>query len=315
MMRTCSLLHSFFFPTLSSTNLKHQMISSHKSTSNTNCINTQQTEPFDQQQPKFKSCSCSCGGLGRRHFIGVSSGALLLPTFPSFASDLLPSHSKDMLNRIHPPKPDWYEEFFALAMEKSMKSYEAEIAGYKANLFTELRGKSKVLELGIGTGPNLSYYAGDGDVSVFGIDPNKRMEKYAQEAAASAGLSSSNFIFTQAVAEALPVNDASMDAVIGTLVLCSVKDIQLALQEVKRVLKPGGLYIFIEHVAAKDGTTLRLMQKVFDPLQQLVSDGCHLTRETGKYISQAGFSDININMTYLSNASLISPHVYGIASK
>ncbi|KAF5197276.1 Methyltransferase-like protein 7b [Thalictrum thalictroides] len=222
---------------------------------------------------------------------------------------------QDMLNRIHPPKPDWYEEFFALAMEKSMKSYEAEIAGYKAKLFTKLRGKSKVLELGIGTGPNLSYYAGDGGVSVFGIDPNKRMEKYARAAATSAGLSSSKFIFTQAVAEALPVNDASMDAVIGTLVLCSVKDVQLALQEVKRVLKPGGFYIFIEHVAAKDGTTLRFMQKVLDPLQQLVSDGCHLTRETGKYISQAGFSDINTNMAYLSNASLISPHVYGIASK
>ncbi|MQL80793.1 hypothetical protein Taro_013240 [Colocasia esculenta] len=54
----------------------------------------------------------------------------------------------------------------------------------------------------------------------------------------------------------------------------------LSVSKVKRVLKPGGLYIFIEHVAAKDGSLLRLLQEVLDPLQQLVGDGCHLTRET-----------------------------------
>lgn len=64
-----------------------------------------------------------------------------------------------------------------------------------------------------------------------------------------------------------------------------------------------------------DGTVLRFLQTVVDPLQQTVSDGCHLTRETGKYISEAGFSGINISSTLLRNASIISPHVYGIACK
>lgn len=74
------------------------------------------------------------------------------------------------------------------------------IAAYKSQLFPNLKGKAKkVLEIGIGTGPNLKYYAGDTDVQVFGVDPNRKMEKYAQEAAVAAGLPPANFKFIQAV--------------------------------------------------------------------------------------------------------------------
>ncbi|KAJ4961525.1 hypothetical protein NE237_021435 [Protea cynaroides] len=254
---------------------------------------------------------CSCG---RRRFIGAS-GAALLPIFPSNASELKPDQTA-MLKRIHPPRPEWFEEFYALVLEKGMKTYEAEVAGYKAELFSKLRGRSKkVLELGIGTGPNLKYYASDGDVLVYGVDPNKKMEKYARERAVAAGLPPSNFNFVQAVGEALPISDASIDVVVGTLVLCSVADVNLTLEEVKRVLKPGGLYIFVEHVAARDGTALKFLQGILDPLQQIVADGCHLTRETGKIISEAGFSGADINMAYISSAFYLSPHIYGIACK
>lgn len=117
------------------------------------------------------------------------------------------------------------------------------------------------------------------------------------------------------------------------------------------MLKPGGFYLFVEHVAAKgielnflihrqerklyplieweififsflfccccgaDGTVLRLLQSVLDPLQQTVSDGCHLTRETGMHISEAGFSGVELSMAFLSNAYFVNPHVYGIACK
>ncbi|XP_065861367.1 uncharacterized protein [Euphorbia lathyris] len=197
-----------------------------------------------------------------------------------------------------------------------MKSYEAEISAYKSQLFSNLRGKAKkVLEIGIGTGPNLKYYAGDADVEVFGVDPNGKMEKYAHEAAKAAGLLPANFNFIQAVGEAIPLNDASVDAVIGTLVLCSVADVNQTLQEVKRVLRPGGAYVFVEHVAAKDGTLLRFVQNVVDPLQQTLADGCHLTRETGKKIFEAGFSTLDLNTAFLSNAAFINPQVYGIATR
>ncbi|XP_057509587.1 uncharacterized protein LOC130792147 isoform X1 [Actinidia eriantha] len=221
-----------------------------------------------------------------------------------------------MLNSIHPPRPDWYEEFYAYALDTCMKSYEAEIAVYKSQLFASLKGKAKtVLEVGIGTGPNLKYYGGDNGVSVFAIDPNRKMEKFARAAALNAGLPPANFKFIQAVAEALPLSDASVDAVVGTLVLCSVKDVNMTLKEVMRVLKPGGLYVFVEHVAAEDGTILRCVQGVLDPLQQTIVDGCHLTRKTGKNISEAGFSDVDINTAFLSNAFFVNPHVYGIGCK
>lgn len=137
------------------------------------------------------------------------------------------THSiQTMLNSIHPPRPDWYEEFYASALDKTMKSYEAEvsasfesqllrivswtsilnhavcckIAGYKSQLFANLRGKAdKILEIGIGTGPNLKYYADDPGISVFGVDPNRKMEKYARAAAETAGLPPSNFRFMQSV--------------------------------------------------------------------------------------------------------------------
>ncbi|KAK9090614.1 hypothetical protein Sjap_023791 [Stephania japonica] len=257
---------------------------------------------------------CLCG---RRHLIGAC-GLAFIPTLPSYASDddaLF--NSKATKKNVDLPWSDWNDEFYAMMMEKSMKSYEAEVSNYKAALFAEVRGKNeRVLELGIGTGPNLKYYGGgDAGVHVLGVDPNKAMEKYAQAAAVAAGIPLTNFNFMQAVGEALPVNDTSMDVVIGTLVLCTVKDVKTTIKEVKRVLKPGGLYIFIEHVAAKDGTVLRFVQNALDPLQQLVSNGCHLTRETGSYFSEAGFSGVDMQMASLSNAFIISPHIFGIARK
>lgn len=241
-------------------------------------------------------------------------GTGFLPINPSFALDK--NDPMEMLNRIHPPRPEWYEEFYAFALDKATVSYEAEIAGYKSKLFSNLRGKvEKIVEIGIGTGPNLKYYANDPGIHVFGIDPISKMKKYAVAAAEAAGLQPSNFRFMQAVAEALPLDDASVDAVVGTLVLCSVKDVDMALQEVKRVLKPGGFYVFVEHVAAKDGTIRRFVQGVLDPLQQTVADGCHLTRNTGNSIAEAGFSGLDINQVVLSTASIINPHVYGVARK
>ncbi|GMP58323.1 hypothetical protein CsSME_00022034 [Camellia sinensis var. sinensis] len=161
--------------------------------------------------------------------IGTSSS----PIPPSSASPphLDEDYPKDVLNSIHPPRPDWYEELFAFVMAKGSKAYEAQAARFKTQIFTNLRGKDKtVLELGIGTGPNLKYYASDNGVRVFGIDPNKKMEKYAQAAAAAAGLPPENFKFIHAVAEVLPLSDASVDAVVGTVVLCSVKDINKTLK-------------------------------------------------------------------------------------
>ncbi|XP_011655689.1 methyltransferase-like protein 7A isoform X2 [Cucumis sativus] len=219
-----------------------------------------------------------------------------------------------LITLVRSPKPDWYEDFYASVLANGMKSYEEEIAVYKSQMFANLRGKSqKVLEIGIGAGPNLKYYAGNEGMEVYGVDPNQKMEKYAREAAKNAGLPPESFEFKQAVGEAIPLPDASVDAVVGTLVLCSVTNVDMTLREVKRVLRPGGLYIFVEHVAAKEGTVLRFIQDVLDPLQQIVADGCHLTRRTGQNIIQTGFSNVDLNIASFSNAAFINPQVYGVA--
>ncbi|KAJ3694955.1 hypothetical protein LUZ60_000332 [Juncus effusus] len=256
-----------------------------------------------------------CCHCGRRGLLAASISGLL-PLEP-----LLASPARDpaaVMERVHPSRPDFYQELYAKAMSSGMKAYENEIAGYKEKLFSNLTaGSSKkiVLELGVGTGPNFKYYANNIDTQIIGVDPNNQMEKYARASARAAGLPLPNFNFLRGVGEALPVEDSSMDAVVGTLVLCSVKDVHLTLKEIQRVLKPGGVYIFVEHVAAEDGSFLKLMQGFLDPLQQFVADGCHLTRETGKEIARVGFSDLNLNNAFLNSVSLFGPHVYGVACK
>ncbi|XP_035842863.1 methyltransferase-like protein 7B isoform X9 [Helianthus annuus] len=211
-------------------------------------LNLNNSHQSIQNLAKSPSSSCTGGGsnnniclCGRRPFLATISTALI-PLHQSNASDSFSDDPIAVLNRVHPPRPDWYEEFYAVAMDASMKSYEDEIAGYKSELFANLTtGKAaKILEIGIGTGPNLKYYSNlASGASVVGVDPNRKMEKYAQAAAQASGLPPTKFQFIHAfmqVAEALPVSDASMDAVV----------------EVKRVLKPGGIYIFVEHVAAEE---------------------------------------------------------------
>lgn len=74
-------------------------------------------------------------------------------------------------------------------------------------------------------------------------------------------------------------------------------------------------YLLLMLLVYADGTILRLLQSALDPLQQTVADGCHVSRDTGKEILKAGFSSVDLSMAFLSNALIINPHVYGIASK
>jgi len=116
------------------------------------------------------------------------------------------------------------------------------------------------------------------------------------------------------VAEEIPLEDSSVDAVVGTLVMCSVPDVPLALQEIQRVLKPGGRYLFIEHVAAPAGTMDRFMQDLLTPLQQLLADGCHLNRDTAARIEAAGFDKVDLIRFSVPELSIIGPHIAGIAT-
>ncbi|KAL1218454.1 Cycloartenol-C-24-methyltransferase [Cardamine amara subsp. amara] len=212
----------------------------------------------------------------------------------------------------------WYiSRLYSWIFNALMQSYWQEIEDSKVKVFDKLTTKAeKVLEIGIGTGPNMRYYADrNSNVTLFGLDPNLEVKKYARKSATKAGLKSKNFRFKQGVGEAIPLKDDSVDAVVATLVLCSVSDVTQTLKEIKRVLRPGGSFIFLEHVAAKDGSVLRRFQKLLDPLQQKLADGCHLTRNTRESILEAGFSggvEIETFSVY-SFPWIARPHIYGLA--
>lgn len=105
----------------------------------------------------------------------------------------------------------------------------------------------------------------------------------------------------------------STSAFVMAQVLCSVMDINAALKEVQRVLKPGGSFLFIEHVSAPIGSVQLLEQKLLNPLQQLVADGCHLDRSTLTLIEKAGFSSVQARSFEVDGLGILSPHIAGIA--
>jgi ubiquinone/menaquinone biosynthesis C-methylase UbiE len=118
----------------------------------------------------------------------------------------------------------------------------------------------------------------------------------------------------EGTAETLPAGDSSADVVICTLVLCSVVDQRQALSEVLRVLKPGGRFLFIEHVAAEPGTSLRRWQRWIKPLWRKMGDGCEPDRETRAALERAGFAKLEVE-EFAAPVPIFRPHIAGSAVK
>ena len=201
----------------------------------------------------------------------------------------------------------WYPRLYASILDRFNGKYESLISGRKRALFGGLNGE--VLEVGPGTGANLPFFTNG--VRWRGVDPNPYMRPYLESKAKQYGIDAALEI---GAAEALPAEDESVDAVLATLVLCSLKDPDAALAEIRRVLKPGGRYLFIEHVAAPKGTGTRRWQEVLCPIWKRAADGCHPNRETWRSIEQAGFAEVDFEHFKL-NLPVAGPHIAGVAVK
>lgn len=146
----------------------------------------------------------------------------------------------------------------------------------------------RVLEIGAGGGENLPFYRQARYLIL--TEPDPFMRRRAEHEVRRLGLAAQ---VVPAAAEALPFADASFDAVVATLVLCSVKDPALALAEVRRVLQPGGSLRFMEHVRSAHPVKARL-QDAITPLWRRIGAGCHPNRDTLGNMRRAGFALVEV---------------------
>jgi SAM-dependent methyltransferase len=205
------------------------------------------------------------------------------------------------------PKRGLRARLFAKAMAQGNDTHDLLIEPYKRKLLTDLHGK--LLEIGPGSGPNLTYYPPD--VHWTGVEPNPYMHPYLRANAAQQGRV---IDLRTGYTEALPIEDQSMDAVVSTLVLCSIHNLPASLAEIRRVLKPGGKFVFIEHVAAEPGSGLRRMQNFVRPLWSLLADGCHPNREIWRRLEEVGFAQLEIEH-FTVDVPIVKPHIAGYAVK
>ncbi|GGC69266.1 class I SAM-dependent methyltransferase [Hoyosella rhizosphaerae] len=147
----------------------------------------------------------------------------------------------------------------------------------RARLVSQAQGCT--LEIGAGNGYNVPHYTPMVTELVL-TDANTHMLKRLRRTAAVKSPPVPTVRITQADAQALPFPDGSFDTVVGTFVHCSVPNPQAALAEVARVLRPGGRYLFFEHVRAPDGSLLARIQDAVEPLHVLATAGCHPNRRT-----------------------------------
>ena len=136
-----------------------------------------------------------------------------------------------------------------------------------------------VLEIGAGDGVNLAYY--HPDAQVIATEPDAESIELISDY-------EDNVTLAQVSAEELPFPDATFDAVVGTLVFCTIPDAPRALHEVKRVLKPGGSFRLVEHVRAQNRIGRTLMH-VANPAWHLFTGGCNMNRDTLSAVRAAGF--------------------------
>jgi ubiquinone/menaquinone biosynthesis C-methylase UbiE len=173
-----------------------------------------------------------------------------------------------------------------------------------------LRGK--VIEIGAGNGMNFAHYA-TGVADLLAVEPEPHLRRLAQRQAEHAAV---RVELVAGVADRLPAADASLDAAVTTLVLCSVPDQATALAEIRRVLRPGGQLRFLEHVRA-DRAGLRRAQRVLDAtIWPVIAGGCHTHRDTATAIREAGLTITHLQSLRFPDlrfSTPTSPHILGTA--
>jgi ubiquinone/menaquinone biosynthesis C-methylase UbiE len=187
------------------------------------------------------------------------------------------------------------------------RSERAGIGELRRTLLEGLEGD--VVEIGSGTGASLPYY--ERATRVVAVEPDasmaKRLPARIQEAKVPIDV-------VTAGAEALPFPDESFDVAVAVFVLCSVNDQGEVLAEARRVLRPGGKLVLLEHVRGH-GRTARWQERL-TPLHRKLAGNCHLDRDTQAAVARAGFDTERVERTQLPGTQpLVRPGIQGVAIK
>jgi ubiquinone/menaquinone biosynthesis C-methylase UbiE len=163
---------------------------------------------------------------------------------------------------------------------------------YRERVISAAQGR--VLEIGIGSGLNLPYYSTQVK-ELIGLEPAPRLLAMARDASSRVSLP---VTFIEASAETIPLDDRTIDTVVTTWTLCTIPAAIQALGEMRRVLKPGGQLLFVEHGLAPDAS-VRRWQNWLTPAWKRIGGGCHLNRPIQSLIEQAGFSFMQLETGYM----------------
>ena len=174
---------------------------------------------------------------------------------------------------------------FACGMGQVMKT--------RAQIVPQASGR--VLEIGIGTGLTLSFYDADKVSTIVGVDPAAPMQSLARQRAAAIDIPVEMIALELGQIQAA---DASFDSIVCTFTLCTIPDPLAALQEMRRVLKPGGQFLFGEHGRAPD-LKVRVWQDRLTPLWRPLAGGCHLNRDIPALLKAGGFRLREVHSRYL----------------
>ena len=169
----------------------------------------------------------------------------------------------------------------------------------------------RVLEVGMGSGLNLSFYDARRVTKVWGLEPSPEMSKMASAAVEAVAF---DVEFVSAGGEQIPLDSESFDTALMTFTLCTIPDAERALREIARVLKQGGQLLFCEHGAAPDAG-IRRWQNRIDPLWRRLAGGCHLNRDIPGLIRRGGFEITRMDTMYIPGWRPASFNYWGAAAK
>jgi ubiquinone/menaquinone biosynthesis C-methylase UbiE len=168
------------------------------------------------------------------------------------------------------------------------------------------QAQGRVLEIGMGSGLNLSFYDPDKVDLVFGLEPSEGMRIKAQKNLAASPV---QVEWLDLPGEQIPLDDKSVDTVVLTYTLCTIADFRAALLGMRRVLKPGGALLFCEHGEAPDESISRWQARI-NPFWQKIAGGCNLNRPIPQNIEESGFKIDQLETMYLPNTPKIAAFNY-----